>query len=256
MRTAQARRIGRREAEELLSHGPVDPDRAALQHLLDQLAAPPSPRELAGRQAAMAAFAQAVRSPVPDPVGLARRRLRLLSRAALVKVVIGLGVLLFGSAALAAGTGNLPGPMQHGAHELFSPLGIPVPDVHGRPTGSGSAPAGSQPAGGASASPGDPGGGTGPVALGLCKAWAAAPQDGHGKPLDAETSKALIRAAGGADKIAAYCAKVLASGAPAQTADPEPLPNPQATQPGPPGGKPSHSPKGKGKPRPTPSHPH
>ena len=67
MRTARARRIGRREAEELLSHGPVGPDRVALQHLLDQLAAPPSPQELAGRQAAMAAFAQAVRHPVPDP---------------------------------------------------------------------------------------------------------------------------------------------------------------------------------------------
>jgi hypothetical protein len=249
MRTAQARRIGRREAEELLSDGPVDPDRAALRHLLDQLAAPPSPQELAGRQAAMAAFAQAVRSPVPDPVGSARRRLRLLSRAALVKVVIGLGVLLFGSAALAASTGNLPGPVQHGAHELFSPLGVPVPD---RPTGSGS-PSGHGPsAGNASPSPSGPGA-TDPAALALCQAWADG-KDGHGKPLDAEGSKALIRAAGGSGKIAAYCAKILAAGAPTQTADPEPLPNPQATQPGQPGGKPSHSPKGKGKPRPTPSH--
>src|SRR5204862_1004249 len=100
MRTARTRRIGRREAEELLSQGQTGPDRAALRHLLDQLAAPPSARELAGRRAAVAAFAQAVRSPVPDPATPARRRrLGLLSRAALVKVVTGLAVLLFGSAA-------------------------------------------------------------------------------------------------------------------------------------------------------------
>ena len=112
-------------------------------------------------------------------------------------------------------------------------------------------PAGGPPGASATPSPG----GTGPVALGLCKAWAAAPKDGHGKPLDVETSKALIRAAGGTDKIAAYCAKVLAIGAASPTADPEPLPNPEATQPGP-DGKPSHSPKGKGKPGPTSSRPH
>jgi len=253
MRTARARRIGRREAEELLSHGPVDPDRVALRHLLNQLDAPPSPQELAGRQAAVAAFTQAVRNPVPDPAAPARRRLGLLPRAALVKVVVGLGVLLFGSAALAAGTGNLPGPVQHGAHELFSPLGVPVPDVSGRAKSGGSAPAGGSP-GSALPSPGDPGGGTGPVALGLCKAWAAGPKDGHGKPLDVEVSKALVQAAGGTDNIAAYCAKVLATGAPTPTPAAEPLPNPEATKPGQPDGKPSHSPKGKGKPRPTPSH--
>jgi hypothetical protein len=251
MRTARARRIGRREAEQLLSHGPAGPDRAALQHLLDQLTAPPGPRELAGRRAAVAAFALAVRNSVPDPATRARRRLGLLSRAALAKVVVGLGVLVFGSAAL-AGTGNLPGPVQHGAHELFSPLGVPVPDVHGRPTGGSSSGGGS--AGTASPSPSGPDAAN-PAALSLCQAWAAGGKDGHGKPLDAEGAKALIRAAGGTDKIAAYCAKVLATGSPTPTAGPEPPPNQEPPQPGPPGGKPTHS-KGKGNPRPTPSHGH
>jgi hypothetical protein len=246
MRTARVRRISRREADELLSTRPVDPDRAALRHLLDQVAAPPRPEELAGRQAAVAAFVQAVRDPVPGPAPAGRRPLELLSRAVLVKVVAGMGVLLFGGAALAAGTGNLPAGVQHGAHELFAPLGVPVPDVDVRHT---SGPVGGGRSAGPAASAGTDPAPAGPAALSLCRAWlAAAGKEGPGKGMDAAASQALARAAGGTDKIADFCTRVLsgAAGSPPATPDPAASQPPHA---GPPTGKPSHSPNGKGKPR-------
>jgi hypothetical protein len=251
MRTARIRRIGRREADELLSASPVNPDRAALRHLLDQITGTPRPEELAGRQAAVAAFVRAVRDPVPAPGRVGRRSLALLSRAAVVKVVIGLAVLLCGSAALAAGTGNLPDGVQHGAHELFAPLGVPVPDGNDRHTG-GSVGGGGTPSTNPAAPTGSGSPLTDPAALGLCRAWAVAGKDDHGKGLDPAATQALARAAGGTDKIAGFCGKLL-GGAPGSA---PPAPGPAASppaHPGPPTDKPSHSPNGKGKPRPSPS---
>ena len=239
MRTARVRRISRREADELLSGHPVGRDRAALRQLLDQVAAPPRPAELAGRRAAVAAFAQAVRDPVPGPALAGRRTLVVLSRAALVKVVVGVGVLLFGSAALAAGTGNLPAGVQHGAHELFAPFGLSVPDRHSGGPGGGhgpstgpSAPTGSEPAA------------TGPVALGLCRIWEEAGKGGQAKAVDPATVQALSRAAGGTEKIPGFCAKILHAGAASAPATADPAASPPAHA-GPPSDKPSHSPKGK-----------
>jgi hypothetical protein len=251
MRTARVRRISRREADELLSAGPVHPDRAALRHLLDQVAAPPRPEELAGRRAAVAAFVKAVRDPVPGPARPGRRRLALLSRAALVKLVIGVAVLLTGSAALAAGTGNLPAGVQHGAHELFAPLGVPVPDASGSHT-----PAPGPGGGSPSTSAAVPtGAGTGPapaspVAVALCRAWDTG-KNKHGKALDAASAEALAQAAGGTDKIEDYCAQVLGAAAgPPTTPDPGASP----PHPGPPTDKPTHTPKGHGKPTTTHGH--
>jgi hypothetical protein len=243
-----------READELMSAGRVSPDRAALRHLLDQLAAPPRPDERAGRQAAVAAFTRAVRDPVPPPEATRRRSMSwlVLSRAALVKVVIGVGVLLCGSAALAAGTGHLPGGVQHGAHDLFAPLGVPVPDVPGRGAGgSGRGGAAGPLTGPASPTRGDPAPAS-PAAVSLCRAWAAAMKDSHGNDLDSTLVQALARAAGGTDKIPAFCLRVLSGAAASPPASLDPaagLPEP----PGLPTAKPTHSPKDKGKPKPSPT---
>jgi hypothetical protein len=245
MRTARARRISRREADQLLSDGPVSPDRAALRHLLNQVAAPPRPEELAGRQAAVAGFTRALRDPVPQSASTGRRPLPLflLSRAALVKVVIGVGVLLFGGTALAAGTGNLPAEVQHGAHELFAPLGVPVPDALGRPGGGSVGGGGSVSTGTASASGATPVV-TGPATVGLCRAWLARRKNGHGNVPDSAVTQALARAAGGTDNIPAYCAAVLGTDAATPPGDSDPEASP-STPAGPQTARPARSGKGK-----------
>ncbi|OLB81169.1 MAG: hypothetical protein AUI14_04245 [Actinobacteria bacterium 13_2_20CM_2_71_6] len=252
MRTVRARRINRREAEQLLSGGPAGPDRAALRHLLDMVAAPPRPEELAGRHAAVAAFVRTQRDPVP-PVPARRRPvlLSLLSRAAIVKVVVGLGVLLAGGAALAGGTGNLPDRVQHGAYELLSPLGVPVPDATGRHGGG--TKGGNSPSTGPTSAPGSGPVATGPAAVGLCRAWQAAQKDSRGKAMDSTALQALSRAAGGTEHIPAFCARVLgtADAVPPENSDTSPGP---PSHPGPPNPKPTHSPKDKVHPSPSPDH--
>jgi hypothetical protein len=250
MRTARARRISRQEVEELLSGRRVSADREALLRLLDEVAAPARPEELTGRKAAVAGFVQALRDPVPPhpPVRRRRRPLFLLTRAALVKAVVGLGVLLFGGMAVAAGTGNLPAGVQHGAHALLSPLGVPVPDATGRHGGGSRSGTGADRSSGSAAGPGRTGVGTGPTTagpaaavVGLCRVWDATRKPGHDRPMDPAAWQSLVRAAGSSDKVPAFCAAVLAA-APAPGAGTDPDAGP--THPGQPGGKPSHSPKG------------
>src|SRR5690242_4198546 len=122
MATTRARRIGRREAEELLSGTRAAADRDALVRLLDLAAAPPRPAELAGREATVEALVQTYRDAARAARVRRRSRLSLLSRAIVVKAFAGLIVLLLGGVAVAATTGNLPPPVQQGAHDLLSPL--------------------------------------------------------------------------------------------------------------------------------------
>jgi hypothetical protein len=259
MRTARARRINRHEAEQLLTGGPAAPDREELSHLLDLACAPPRADELAGREAAVAAF---VRARQELPAAPARRRslvARRLSRALGIKVLVGFLVLFVGGTALAAGTGNLPNPVQHGAHQLLSPLGVPVPDDS--PAGrAGGAPSGGtgQPGPGGPAGAGSPGSRTpstaNPVMVGHCRTWQAA-QKNHPKAIDAAAMQALTEAAGGVQNIPGYCTALLEvapSSDPNASTGPDPPPTGTA-KPGPPP-KPSHSPKdhGRGHPTPTP----
>jgi hypothetical protein len=237
MRTAGSRRIDRREAERLLSGGPVHPDRAGLTELLDLVAAPARPEELAGRQDAVAAF-QRIRHQTPV-VPAPRRRRRLLStlsRAAVIKLAAGLVILLAGGTALAAGTGHLPRGFQHGAHELLAPFGVSVPDAASaspsasrRGAGSPSPSLPPRPGPGAVASPTDP------VAVGLCRDWADQRRK-NGKVPNTPEMRVLAEAAGGVDNIPAYCAPVLnetqASPTPAPS-DPDGGPKPKPSHPGP-----------------------
>jgi hypothetical protein len=132
MATTRARRIGRREAEELLSGARTSADRKALIRLLHLASAPAQPDELFGIQPALQAFTQAQRDAryATTPRHARRRRsgLSVLSRALVIKTSAGLAVLLLGGTAVAATTGNLPPDVQHSAHNLLSPLGVVVPD--------------------------------------------------------------------------------------------------------------------------------
>ena len=54
---------------------------------------------------------------------------------------------------------------------------------------------------------------TGPAAPGVCTAWEAGAANAHGKAMDSVAFTNLAKAAGGADKVASFCATVTAPGA-------------------------------------------
>jgi len=244
MISLRARRIGRREADELLSGGSSRADRAGIVEVLELAAAPPHPEELAGRQAAVAAFARAWREGPAAPVR--RGRLRAwLSRALAVKAITVLALLSLGGVAVAAGTGTLPAGVQHGAHDLLTPFGVPVPDAssaHGTPTRPATPHRSASPA----PAPGSPAASADPAVHGLCEAWQAGQTNGQGKKVDAAVLTRLSAAAGGTEKIPAFCAAVLA-----------PPPSPTTGPPAAPGGPPPSHPgpdKTHGKPSRIPQH--
>jgi hypothetical protein len=245
MRTAGSRRIDRREAERLLSGGPVHPDRTGLTELLDLVAAPARPDELAGRQEAVAAFLRIRHQTPAAPARHGRRRLvSTLSRAAAVKLIAGLVVVLAGGTALAAGTGHLPSVIQHGAHELLSPFGVPVPDA------TSASPSATRHGAGTPSSPPRPGPGavaspTDPVAVSLCQTWAEQRRK-NGKIPNTPEMRVLADAAGGEDKIPTYCAPVLDQ----TQANSSPIPT-DSGHPGGPQPKPSHPGPDKSKVRPS-----
>jgi hypothetical protein len=237
MGTTRARRIGRREAEKLLSGAPVvSADREALIRLLNLAAAAPHPAELVGREEAVRAFVRARQEQTEGVEARHRRLALLLTKALAVKLFAGVAVLLLGGVALAAGTGNLPAPVQHGAHDLLSPLGVAVPD------GRTPSPTRGNRQVGAPAS-GDPRVSTGPTppdVEGLCQAWQASLRAGVGKSMDAASLRVLTAAAGGPEKIAAYCAAILGQpppSGPQPTRSKKPRPTPSEPTPSHPGKK-------------------
>jgi hypothetical protein len=217
MFSARARRLDRREAEVLLSRGSSHADRAGLVNLLDLAAAPAQREELAGRDAAVAEFVRLRRAtPLAAP---RRRRLRAwLSRALVVKAAVGLTVLLLGGVAFAAGTGQLPAEVQHGAHDLLTPFGVPVPDGSS-PSAKSARPHPVRPSRTPSAAPGAD-------LRDMCETWQAGQKHGHGKDLDPALVARLGAAAGGTDKIADFCTALLAATPGPSTTPTQPAPTP------------------------------
>ncbi|MEV0536545.1 hypothetical protein [Kitasatospora sp. NPDC050463] len=150
MSTNRSRRIDRDTAEQLLggavggpsagqdasltgpgasagSTGPLLPDGGPggrVAHVLAAAAAPAVADELAGEEAALAAFREARLAPVPAvPAPLAPVRRRSMATAALARafstkaVAVVLGATALGGVAVAAGTGNLPSPLGGGSEE-------------------------------------------------------------------------------------------------------------------------------------------
>jgi hypothetical protein len=228
-----ARRIDEREAEEILQGISTSADRAELLRLLERASAPPRVDELMGADEVIAAYRDTWNEAPVVPAPRHRPLWRLLSRALLVKVLAGIGVLVLGGAAVAAGTGNLPAGVQHGAHDLLSPLGVPVPDktavASGTPRGSvshGTTPAGhtAPPGGTPSAAPAP----LSPVAL--CEAWRDTKKGKQGNGMDPAQRKLLENAAGGPNRVRAYCTTVLGTdpGGPAPEPTPAPSPTPKS----------------------------
>jgi hypothetical protein len=206
--------------------------------LLAALNAAPQDGELAGHARALAEFRRRGGMPVHARRS-ARRRSRLLASLLTAKAAIAAAAALGGVAA-AAYTGTLPAPAQQFAHGV---IGAPSPQPSHRP----GTPQPSHRPGTPQATPAgtDAVGpdATGPAAFGLCTAYAHAKAHGTASQ-KAVAFRNLAAAAGGAAKIAAYCATVPHPGSP-QSSQP-------ASAPSHPAGKPTSHPTGKPSSAPTP----
>jgi hypothetical protein len=200
---SQRIRISARAAEDLLSGAHVATPHTRLAATLRAAAGPTRPGELAGRQAAMAAFQRAWAHPAESPQRRSIVRTALLKLLTFKAAVVAAVVIGTGGVALAAGTGALPNPLND-HHSVPSASGTPQPD--GRTD--------------ASQHPGN--GDPSPSLVGLCHAYVAGAGSDHGKALDSPAFQALITAAGGKDQVDGFCTRLLATPEPDQSPDAHP----------------------------------
>lgn len=195
----------------------VPPGYAGVAELLAATVASPTPEELAGQAAALAQLRAVTRPPPVTRAWRAGRRAR--RRRAGLAVVVVVGALATGSAAAAA-TGHLPGPIADAARTILTTVGgggaePAPPTTPGQqsgpaarvpaPGGAASTIQGPRPAGANDPGPAGTGMAAGPAKKGLCRAFMAGQGDDRGGKLDAAAFQALAEAAGGADRIPAYC---------------------------------------------------
>lgn len=196
MSTHHRSRIDRGAAERLLAGAAASPQDGpdSLVRLLNAMRFDAHSDELAGEQAALAAYRAANLGPVPQP-----RRRSMLAKLLTLKAAAAAAVAITatGGVALAASSGVLPNP-------LSAPTAKPSAHATGKPSTTEAKKAGS-------ASPS-------PSMVGLCKAYAAGAGDNSGKALESPAFQALITTAGSKDKVAGYCDGVLAAHEAAKTA--------------------------------------
>lgn len=161
---------------------------------LASAAAPGHPHELAGRSAALAAFRAAHLYPAPEQRRTSVMK-TLVAKLLTIKAAALLSVVAGGGIALAATTGALPHSLGH------LPTGAPkAAHASARPGSTPSHP-----------SPGRPSAMPSEALVGLCHAYVAGAGADHGKALSSPAFTDLITAAGGTDKVDAFCATVLAA---------------------------------------------
>ena len=191
---------------------------AEVTQLLAAAAAAPTPGELAGQEAALAELRAVVRArPAAAVAAVPASPSRRRRRTGLAVVVV-VGALVTGGVAGAA-TGHLPGPVRAAARTILGTGGGEAPSASseaGRPpapverTPGAAGAAGPDSRSGASTSVGP---GAGPAASpnleGLCQAFLSGNGAEQGQKLDATAFEALARAAGGQERVAAYCQDLL-----------------------------------------------
>jgi hypothetical protein len=211
------------ETLERLLAGGLPPDQAPpgyaqVAELLAAAAAAPNAEELVGQAAAVAELRAVTRARPARASTLRARRPGTRRRMGLA-VVVAVGVLVTGGAAAAA-TGHLPGPVRDAARSIVDTVGGGQPAAPTQP-GRQPAPVTQTPAPGGAANgtqgprpadatdpgpgPGASGPTPGPDKEGLCQAYLAGKGAERGKQLEAAAFEALAEAAGGAEKIPAYC---------------------------------------------------
>ena len=187
---------------------------SALAGLLRAAAGPARPGELAGEDAAVAAFRREFAAGgAGDPVAPrrtrparrpARRRVAVLAAALTACVLTGAGV--------AAGAGRLPAPLQRAAHDWIDqvPDHAPAPAPAASPrtvqAASPTTPTAQRSTGPAvTQGPAAPSAAAGKDMRKLCGEWQKVRDNPHRKPMDPEDLRVLTVAAGGADRIEAFC---------------------------------------------------
>lgn len=225
MRAHRFRRANRRTAEQSLRGAPDrvrtdGPD--ALNDLLAAASAPARRGELAGEEAAVVAFRAAHLAEAVQP----RRQSMLkvtLAKVLTVKIAaVAVATLAVGGVAVAAATGNLPNQ-----GNPTPPPAVTVPSLPNRASGSsgeGEGPnAPDKNKDDKGTAPGKPNGDNASQSqssslAGLCNAFTAGAGADQGKALENPAFTALITAAGGKDKVPAYCADL--AGKPGKSGNP------------------------------------
>jgi hypothetical protein len=216
--------------------------------LLAALQAPPAAGELATEASVLAEFRHRIGVPAPQFPPRRRRRPVLTSVLSAKAAAVAIAALTLGGAAAAAYAGALPASVQQFAHDT-----VGAPAAHHRPSATPRRAHGA-PAKGPNAA--------GHAAYGLCTAYRHALAHGSAAQ-KAVAFRNLVKAAGGASKVAQYCAGIPHPGpSPSRHhhAHPTPTPNPSGhghhhAHPTPhPSGHPSHrpSPHPTGSPTPVP----
>ncbi|MET0493479.1 MAG: hypothetical protein ABW000_10160 [Actinoplanes sp.] len=251
MRTWRADRAGLTEADRMVAGDRSGLGNPGLEYLLDAARGPGTTGETSGAQAMIAALAAERRRAVLTaiPKGSIRVQVPTSARTFVVSIAAGVVLLGVGGTAVAARTGSLPAGVQQHAHDLFPALGVPAPGTGPTtsppaPTASAAGPTGparpeptpTPPATETSApetsapetsTPKRPRPttprptATAPAeAPAWCEAWRVAAAGGH--PMNGRARRDLNAAAGGADNVAEYCARLTGSASPAPTVTTKP----------------------------------
>lgn len=183
------------------------PGFAAVAMVVTAATAPATPEELAGEPAAVARFAATARAgsrtraAATRRAGGPRRILGVRLAVAVLAVVLSIG-------GVAAATGVFPGPARppagHRPGSTGGGGGSPTTAAPGRTDGATTTGTERARGGGTATGPDA----SGPAREGLCRAWLAGEGAGNGRREDSTAFRALAAAAGGADRIDAYCQAV------------------------------------------------
>ncbi|SCL24417.1 hypothetical protein GA0074692_1762 [Micromonospora pallida] len=228
MRFRRSRRPGGPTAERLLdlsASGRAGDTDDPVARLLAAAAAPARTGELAGEEAALAAF-RAARAERPVPA-LTPSRPRHTARA--VAWLAGLAVVATAGVAVAtvgldrsdpppppAPTTSSPDPWSPGGGDPSAPGTVPTPS-----TTTGATPATTPPRSAGPRTPGEE------AQQGLCRAYLAKPTGQRGKALESTAFQRLVEAAGGAEQVDAYCEDLVGTeptGRPSSTGQPTTTP--------------------------------
>jgi hypothetical protein len=181
---------------------------AEVARLLAAAVAAPSPGELAGQAAALAELRAVTRARAAAGGWRAARADTRRRRRTGLAVVVVAGALAAGGVAGAA-TGHLPGQVREAARTILATGGgePPASTRTGPRPAAGPAREGSRPgaATGGRLGPAGAGPAASPNLEGLCQAFRSGNGAEQGGKLDAIALEALARAAGGQDKVPAYC---------------------------------------------------
>ncbi|MCW3815048.1 hypothetical protein ONA91_11335 [Micromonospora sp. DR5-3] len=202
-------RMDQETAERLLV-GPVvnaQDGPEVLIRLLAAVRAAPRPHELAGEGAAVQAF-RAARAGLLPAASRAERRFV----ASMLGAKIALAALLAtatGGVALAAATGTLPDPLTNGGDNTTTPSAGTArptspttgPDASPGRTAPGASP---RPTAGPTGQPSSPS-----FLTGLCTAYLARADENRRRALETPRFADLVSIAGGRDKVAGYCERLL-----------------------------------------------